>query len=146
VTTLAPQERYEVESKDGTKIPVWKSGSGRPLVLAHGAAGGGGSHSFWEGVRPYLEAQVTVITLDRRCTFGDTTASYDLEHEFEDLAAVVRDAGDDVDLLGHSSGAICALGASILAPNLRRLVLYEPPLFDAAMRSSALKLGELYIR
>jgi pimeloyl-ACP methyl ester carboxylesterase len=144
VSNALPPERYEVESKDGTRIPVWRSGSGRPLVLVHGGAGGGGSHASWEGARPYLEAQATVITLDRRCTFGDTTAPYELEREFEDVAAVVRSVTSEVDLLGTSSGAICALGASVLAPNLRRLVLYEPPLFDAAMRSSALKLGELY--
>jgi pimeloyl-ACP methyl ester carboxylesterase len=31
-------------------------------------------------------------------------------------------------LLGRSYGAICALEASLLTPNVRKLVLYEPPL------------------
>jgi pimeloyl-ACP methyl ester carboxylesterase len=34
---------------------------------------------------------------------------------------------EPVDLLGHSFGAICCLEAARLANNVRRLVLYEPP-------------------
>jgi pimeloyl-ACP methyl ester carboxylesterase len=41
---------------------------------------------------------------------------------------VVDSIGKGVDLLGHSFGAICALEAALRTPNLRRLVLYEPPL------------------
>jgi pimeloyl-ACP methyl ester carboxylesterase len=45
-----------------------------------------------------------------------------------DVAAVVRAAGDGVFLLGHSYGAVCALGAAALVPErVAKLVLYEAP-------------------
>jgi pimeloyl-ACP methyl ester carboxylesterase len=66
--------------------------------------------------------------MDRRCTMGDALAPYEMEREFEDVVAVAAALGDEVDILGHSSGALCALGASLQTPNLRRLMLYEPPL------------------
>jgi len=59
---------------------------------------------------------------------GDA-AAYRLEREFEDVAAVVdhvaAEAGEPVNLYGHSHGGIVAFGAAALTPNLRRLVLYE---------------------
>jgi pimeloyl-ACP methyl ester carboxylesterase len=51
---------------------------------------------------------------------------YALEREFEDVAAVVDATGGPTYLLGHSFGALCALGAALLTPNLHKLVLYEP--------------------
>jgi pimeloyl-ACP methyl ester carboxylesterase len=57
---------------------------------------------------------------------GDTEP-YALEREFEDVAAVVNAAGRQVNLLGHSYGALCALEAAVRTPHLRKLVLYEPP-------------------
>jgi pimeloyl-ACP methyl ester carboxylesterase len=117
--------RYEIESRDGTLIPVWKSGTGRSLILVHGAIS---DHTAWDLVRPELEPHFTVVAIDRRATFGDPSSRYDLEREFEDVAAVASAERGEVDILGHSSGAVCALGASLLTPNLRRLVLYEPPI------------------
>ncbi|TVP72708.1 MAG: alpha/beta fold hydrolase [Nitriliruptor sp.] len=62
---------------------------------------------------------------------------YDVEREFEDVAAVV-DAlaahhGATVDVYGHSGGASFALGAASLTPNTGRLVLYEPPVDPGAL-------------
>jgi pimeloyl-ACP methyl ester carboxylesterase len=36
-----------------------------------------------------------------------------------------------VDILGHSFGAACVLGAAQSITNLRRLILYEPPMFHS---------------
>ena len=36
--------------------------------------------------------------------------------------------GEPVFLLGHSFGALCSLEAALLTPNVRKLVLYEPPI------------------
>lgn len=118
-------KRDEIESRDGTLIPVWTSGEGSPLVLVHGALV---DHTAWDAARAKLEAHFTVVAIDRRSTFGDPPSRYELEREFEDVAAVAAKQGGQVDVLGHSSGAICALGGATLMPNLRRLVLYEPPL------------------
>ena len=41
------------------------------------------------------------------------------------MAAVVDAIGTEVNLLGHSFGGHCILGASLLTSNIRRLVVYE---------------------
>jgi pimeloyl-ACP methyl ester carboxylesterase len=53
---------------------------------------------------------------------------YSIRREAEDVAAVVRFAGERVTLLGHSYGALCCLEAALQLPGLLRLVVYEPPL------------------
>ena len=58
---------------------------------------------------------------------GDAT-DYALEREYEDVVAVVESAGEAVSVLGHSYGGICALEAALLTDEIRKLVLYEPPL------------------
>jgi pimeloyl-ACP methyl ester carboxylesterase len=113
-------------SKDGTQVACEKTGSGPPLVVVHGTAA---DHSRWAPVLPALSEHFTVYACDRRGrgASGDGT-SYVMEREFEDVAAVVDGIGGPVDLVGHSYGAICSLEAAVLARNLRRLVLYEPPI------------------
>lgn len=118
-------EQYDVAAADGTPIPVWKSGSGTPLLMVHGATA---NHEAWEPVRPYLEGERTVATVDRRASFGDPFGELNLETEFDDIARVAESLGEQVDLFGHSSGALCAMGAALRMKNLRRLVLYEPPM------------------
>lgn len=95
-------------------------------MLVHGT---GGSHARWAPVLPALEKQYTVYRVDRRGRgeSGDNE-SYTIKREFEDVAAVVDSIGDEVDLLGHSYGAMCALEAALLTSRLRKLILYEPPL------------------
>lgn len=119
----------KVRSRDGTEIGYFSSGTGPPLVLVHG---GTADHSRWRPVLGLLEPHVTVHAVDRRGrgASGDGPA-YDIEREFEDIAAVVDaiagETGGPVDVLGHSFGGVCVLGAATLTPNVRRLVLYEPP-------------------
>jgi len=116
----------KVTSKDGTSIACAKSGHGPPLVLVHGTTA---DHTRWAPVLAALEASFTLYAVDRRGRgeSGDAP-NYAIEREFEDVAAVVDAIGGPVDLLGHSYGAICSLGASLLTRNIRRLVLYEPPI------------------
>lgn len=116
-----------VASGDGTPIAYERTGSGPPLVLVHGTAG---DHTRWElgDVRPTLAGHHTVYAMDRRGRGGSGDApEYDLEREYEDVAAVVDSIDEPAHLLGHSYGAICALEASLLTENLRSLILYEPP-------------------
>jgi len=116
----------KIRSKDGTPIAYQRSGASAPLVLVHGT---GGAHGRWIPILPALEKHFTVFAVDRRGRgeSGDGQG-YAIEREFEDVAAVVDSIGGEVNLLGHSYGGICSLEAALLTPNLRRLVLYEPPL------------------
>jgi pimeloyl-ACP methyl ester carboxylesterase len=112
-----------VTSPDGVRIACEVSGEGPPLVLVHGA--GSGRWSF-DAVRPLLEPRFTVIAMDRRGR-GDSTDGdgYALKREYEDVAAVVRDAGDGAMLMGHSYGGLVAAGAAGFL-ELPKLALYEP--------------------
>ena len=102
------------------------SGEGTPLVMVHGA---GSARWSFDLVRPHLESRFTVIAIDRRGR-GDSSdgQGYSVEREFEDVAAVVRDAGEDALLFGHSYGGLVAAGAAQVLDGLPRLVLYEPPM------------------
>ncbi len=118
-----------VASRDGAEIAYGTSGEGPPLVLVHGTTA---DRTRWRPLLPYLEPHATVHAVDRRGRGASGDApDYDLAREFEDVAAVVdavADAsGSMVDVLGHSYGGLCALGAATLTSNMRRLVLYEPP-------------------
>lgn len=92
-------------------------------MLVHGA---GSARWSFDAVRPHLEQSFTVIAIDRRGR-GDSSDGdeYALEREFEDVAAVVRDAGGGALLAGHSYGGLVAAGAARLL-DLPRLALYEP--------------------
>jgi pimeloyl-ACP methyl ester carboxylesterase len=113
-------------SKDGTPIAYAKSGHGPPLVLVHGTTA---DHTRWAPLLPELDKHFTVYAMDRRGrgASGDA-ADYAFEREFEDVAAVVDAIGEPVYLLGHSYGAICSLEAATRTKNIKKLVLYEPPI------------------
>ena len=116
----------QVTSSDGVRITCEVSGEGPPLVLVHGA---GSARWSFDAVRPLLDPSFTVIAIDRRGRGGSTDADdYDLRREYEDVAAVVRDAGEGAVLMGHSYGGLVAAGAARLLEDLPRLALYEPPM------------------
>src|SRR5262245_52887170 len=136
---MSPQ-RNEVRSNVGTKVPVWTSGHGRPLLIVHGAAG---THDTWERLRGHLDGHFTVAIMDRRVTSGDPSSQLEMTREFEDVAAVARSLGRNLALFGHSSGAVCALGAAPSIPELTHLLLYEPPLERGDRKSTRLNSSHL---
>lgn len=117
---------YAVASPDGTSIACQVSGKGPPLVLVHGT---GGSAARWASVLPPLRQHFTVYAMDRRGRgeSGDN-ADYALEREIEDLEAVVSSLSEPVNLFGHSFGGVCAIEVALVAANLRKLIVYEPPM------------------
>jgi pimeloyl-ACP methyl ester carboxylesterase len=127
---ISAQEKTEnvmetIHSKDGTLIAYQRSGSGRPVVLVHG---GMADHTRWDPVLPALEEFFTVYAIDRRGRGGSgDTEPYSIQREYEDIVALIDSIGGPVDLIGHSYGGLCALGAALLTDNIRRLILYEPP-------------------
>jgi pimeloyl-ACP methyl ester carboxylesterase len=116
-----------VTAPDGVRLACEVSGEGPPLVLVHGA---GSARWGFAALRPHLERGFTVIAVDRRGRgdSGDGSGEYELEREFEDVAAVLRDAGEGALLFGHSYGGLVAAGAAALADGLPKLVLYEAPM------------------
>ena len=74
-----------------------------------------------------LAARNTCYLMDRR-GFGRSgnASKYSLDTECEDITAVLRFAGQDASVLGHSYGGICALETANRF-RVRKVVLYEPP-------------------
>lgn len=131
-----------VRSPDGTSIAVFEisapTATGAagaiaapdrpPLLLVHGATA---DHTTWRAVGPRFALSRRVFAMDRRGrgASGDT-ASYSIEREFEDVAAVAESLAAEgpaqaVDVVGHSYGGRCGLGAGLRTRAIRRLVVYE---------------------
>jgi pimeloyl-ACP methyl ester carboxylesterase len=120
---------------DGTLLAVYPvpgsapSTSRRPpLLLVHGATA---DHTTWRTVGPRFAAARQIFALDRRGrgASGDGP-DYSIELEYEDVATVARALADGaaagaVDVVGHSYGGRCALGASLRTAAIRRVVVYE---------------------
>lgn len=124
-----------VPSRDGTEIAIFRSGSATPgtlpLILVHGTTS---DHRTFRIVDPLLGARRRLYAMDRRGRgdSGDRPGAYAIAREFEDVAAVADAIALDadvaqVDVVGHSFGGRCALGASLLTPSIRRVVSYEGP-------------------
>lgn len=114
-------------SPDGTRIAWFRSGTGPPVVLVHGATA---DHTAWRTVAPRLGRSHTLYAIDRRGRgASDDTPPYAIAREYEDVAAVVdavaRAERKAVDVIGHSYGGRVGLGAALLTQNARRLVVYE---------------------
>jgi pimeloyl-ACP methyl ester carboxylesterase len=117
---------WKTKSPDGTTLSCRVAGIGSPLVLIHGA---GNTSARWNPIVPLLEQDFSLYALDRRGRGeSEDTAPYALQREFEDVVSVVDAIGRPVDVLGHSFGAICALEAALGTKNIRKLILYEPPI------------------
>ncbi len=120
-------------SKDGTRIAYERSGKGPALVLIHGTDI---DHTQWTPLLSKLGQHFTVYAVDRRGRGQSCDAEpYAIAREFEDAAALINSIGDEVNVLGHSYGAICALEAALLTTHIRKLALYEPPIYTTVKLS-----------
>jgi pimeloyl-ACP methyl ester carboxylesterase len=114
-------------SNDGTSLSYRCSGTGPHVIFVHGSATDGGR---WSAVLPLFETRFTACVLDRRGHGESADAtSYCIEAEFDDIVSLSAAVDSrSVDIIAHSYGALCALGAACHGARVRRLVLYEPPL------------------
>jgi pimeloyl-ACP methyl ester carboxylesterase len=74
---------------------------------------------------------------------GETSATegHSVADEVADVVAVLRAIGEPAFLLGHSYGAVCALGAAAGYPEgVRKLVLYEHPTDQAITGENVARL------
>ncbi len=113
-----------IMSDDGTIVTCQNSGEGPPLLMIHGTSS---DHHNWQFVANRLTDHFNVFMMDRRGRCESTDhPEYSIEKEFADIAAILNSFDDTVFVLGHSFGGLCALEASLLASNVRQLILYEP--------------------
>ncbi|MFI9846046.1 alpha/beta fold hydrolase [Nonomuraea sp. NPDC051941] len=115
-----------VTSKDGTTISYRRLGRGPGLVLLHGVMQSG--HSNIE-LAQALADEFTCYVPDRRGRgrSGPYGPDYRLDREVEDLDALLTATGADR-VVGVSSGAIVTLRTALVRPELRKAVIFEPPL------------------
>ncbi|WP_328995616.1 alpha/beta hydrolase [Kribbella sp. NBC_01245] len=116
-------------SKDGTTLAYDVTGSGPALVLVSGASTTRASNQEYA---EQLSADFTVYNYDRRGrgdsdTKSDFTGTIAVEREFEDLDAIIAEAGGAAAVLGFSSGAVLALKATANGAKVTDLVLWETP-------------------
>lgn len=114
-------------SKDGTRIAFSKQGNGNPLILIDGAFC---HRNFGANVKlpEYLTSHFTVYTYDRRGRGeSENKLPYAIEREFEDLQAVINEAGGSAFVYGISSGAALAMEALKNGVSISKLVVFEAP-------------------
>jgi pimeloyl-ACP methyl ester carboxylesterase len=119
-----------VTSADGTAIAYTAWGRGDPIVIIDGATAHRATTPENAQTAELLADDFQVINYDRRGRgeSGDT-APYAVEREFEDLAAVIDQAGGGrpATVFGWSSGGLLALNAAHAGVPVARLALFEPP-------------------
>jgi pimeloyl-ACP methyl ester carboxylesterase len=79
-------------------------------------------------VASLLAPHFTVYTYDRRGR-GDSgdTQPYALDREFEDLEALIAEAGGSVFVYGSSGGGVLGLEAAARGLGITKLAMWEPP-------------------
>ncbi len=114
-----------VVSHDGTTIAFDRAGDG-PAVIFLGA--GPTDRNANAQLAGLLAPQFTVLNYDRRGR-GDSgdTAPYAVDREYEDLEAVIDEAGGSAYVFGTSGGGILALEAAARGLAITKLAVWEPP-------------------
>jgi len=116
---------------DGAHLPFVEVGKGSPVVFVHG---GVSDHRSWEAQREIAARGYRFIAIDQRyfgaAPWSDDGSRFSQATHVADLAGFVRSLrAGPVDVVGHSYGAVIALGLALHHPELvRRLFINEPPL------------------
>ena len=126
-----------VVSADGTRIGYRRLGRGPSVILLHGGVNAS-QHMMKLGLA--LADAFTVYLPDRRGRgmSGAFGATYGIQREDEDLAALVEYTGADR-VFGPANGGLFALHGALGLGQVRRVAAYEPLLLwggrdDAAIR------------
>ena len=140
--------KLQAVSRDGVSLALFRvhpagsvgsaeaASTPRPaLLLVHGATA---DHTTWRTVGPTFATSRAVFAMDRRGRGASGDApDYAIEREYEDVAAaaeaIAATTGGPIDVAGHSYGGRVALGASLLTPTIRRIVVYEGAPVPAGM-------------
>lgn len=123
------------------QLAVSDSGQGHTVVLLHGV---GASGAVWWALKAQLEASGWRVIVPDLLGFGDSPKPQWPEYRVQDHARQVVAAlrrlriKGPVTLVGHSMGCLVSAHIAAMHPKLvKRLVLYEPPLYadDPEFRS-----------
>jgi pimeloyl-ACP methyl ester carboxylesterase len=122
-----------VTSADGTRIALERTGTGAPVILVGGAFN---DRSTMAALAAVLAPDFTAITYDRRGRggSGNNDRGFDVNREFDDLAAVIEAAGGTASVFGHSSGGVLAIEAALRGLPVGRLAVYEPSYIPGSAR------------
>ncbi len=126
-----------VTSADGTKIGYLQLGHGPGLVLVQGAMGS--AQNFMQLARSLSDA-FTVYIPDRRgrgLSPLPYSKDYRIQKDIEDLEALLAKT-DARFVFGLSSGAVISLQAALILPAIRKIALFEPPLFTSGTPTAML--------
>ena len=133
------RESHHVSSKDCTHIGYQQLGRGPGLILVQGTMGT--AYHFAE-LAEALADDFTVYVPDRRgrgmSQGASAPAEHDTQKEIDDLAALLYATGASF-VFGLSSGAIITLQAALVLPVLRKVAIYEPPLFVDGLPTALLQ-------
>ncbi|MGV9774923.1 alpha/beta fold hydrolase [Streptosporangium sp. NPDC003464] len=115
----------KVISKDGTTIVFDRMGEGPAVILI---GGGPTDRSANAPLAELLAKDFTVFNYDRRGR-GDSgdTLPYAVDREYEDIEALIAEAGGSALVYGTSGGGIIALEAAARGLAITRLVVWETP-------------------
>ncbi len=132
----APYTTAHVTSKDGTTIGYRQLGQGPGVVILHGSMSTGYYHLQ---LAEALADAFTVYLPDRR-GFGLSSPSGTddgVQKDVQDLEALLAKTGAH-NIFGVSLGAVICLEAALTLPAIRKLAIYEPPLFTNSAAPSAM--------
>lgn len=128
--------KHSVVSKDGTKIGYKQMGNGDGIIILHGTFESSQSHlELAEALADFF----TVYMPDRRGRGMSTfpTQEFSVEKDIEDLQALMQKTNTH-NIFGVSAGAIIALKASLVLPNIKKIALWEPPLAMDSTKGAAI--------
>jgi pimeloyl-ACP methyl ester carboxylesterase len=127
VTPTTSWPTATIRSADGTQITYEIAGDGPPVVIVPGALS---TRTFARSTAEALVGAFTVVAYDRRGRgeSGDGP-TYAVAREIEDLASIIGALDGPPLLFGHSSGGTLAMRAVASGVAVRRLAVYEPPVF-----------------
>lgn len=133
--------------KDVYKLHVVQRGTGRPVILLHGALS---THRYWDGVAELLQDSRQLIMPDllgfggspkpRSSSYSPEAFIDSLEHTFKDFHFAEKPV-----LAGHSYGANLALIWALKRPKyfsgvvLSAPLFFEPDLFDQQLSTIVLE-------
>jgi pimeloyl-ACP methyl ester carboxylesterase len=112
---------------------VWGEPTARPLLLIHGVTASG---AVWWRIGPAIAAtgrQVTAVDQAGHGRTGHWLGHHRLRDNAADLAAFARAAGlegDDLQVVGHSWGAVSAAALPVVGLRPATLVLLDPPVLS----------------